>query len=247
MAKTPPAFQFYYKDFMDAVCMWDAVAVGVYIRMLCVQYSQGGLPDDMDALERAVGKEVQSVWSIVSEKFPLCKDGFRRNAKLEEVRATQNEFRKSRQKAARTRWGKKKRAGKHAYAHASSSEHPHEVHIEVEDIREENLSGKERAPEVEIYPTFNQWWELYDKSRDKEACRTKWATLDQATRELIMTHTAAYVQSQPDKLYRKDPIRYLTKRAWNDEIVTTTTKPKTDGDYTQQVIAAAERRFAKRA
>jgi len=88
--------------------------------------------------------------------------------------------------------------------------------------------GKERAHEAEIEPTFKQWFDLYAKSRDKEACRAKWTALGQDIHEAIMEHTRRYVVAQPDKLYRKDPIRYLTKRGWEDEIV----ESKTNGTRT---------------
>jgi hypothetical protein len=93
------------------------------------------------------------------------------------------------------------------------------------DISQE---GKERAHEAEIEPTFKQWFDLYAKSRDKEACRAKWTALGQDIHEAIMDHTRRYVVAQPDKLYRKDPIRYLTKRGWEDEIV----ESKTNGTRT---------------
>ncbi len=80
--------------------------------------------------------------------------------------------------------------------------------------------GEGETIDAEIEPTFSQWWTLYDKSRDKAACQAKWKTIPHETHVAIMEHTRAYLVAQPDKLYRKDPIRYLTKQSWTDEIVT---------------------------
>jgi len=63
---------------------------------------------------------------------------------------------------------------------------------------------------------------------DLGACRAKWTALGKDIHEAIMEHTRRYVVAQPDKLYRKDPIRYLTKRGWEDEIV----ESKTNGTRT---------------
>lgn len=80
--------------------------------------------------------------------------------------------------------------------------------------------GEGETFDAEIEPTFSQWWTLYDKSRDKASCQAKWKTIPHDTHVAIMEHTRAYLVAQPDKLYRKDPIRYLTKQSWTDEIVT---------------------------
>lgn len=47
-----------------------------------------------------------------------------------------------------------------------------------------------------------------------------------------MQHTRSYVAAQPDKTYRKDPLRYLSKRGWEDEIVTA--KAQVNGQSTEQ-------------
>ena len=91
--------------------------------------------------------------------------------------------------------------------------------------------GKERAHEPEVEPTFKQWFDLYDKRKALGECQVKWRTIDQGTREAIMAHTARLVATTP-KEYRKDPIRYLTKRGWEDEIIQRTSNT-TNGQATE--------------
>lgn len=95
--------------------------------------------------------------------------------------------------------------------------------------------GKERAHEPEVEPTFKQWFDLYDKRKALGECQVKWRTIDQGTREAIMSHTARLVATTP-KEYRKDPIRYLTKRGWEDEIIqrTSTTNGQATEDSREQ-------------
>lgn len=222
MAKSPPAFQFYANDFMDATSSWEANAVGLYVRCLCKQWTHGSIPSDLKVLARMIHcdrSELESCWPVLGPKFIVQPDGTLKNSKLEGVRERQELV-----SMARSRAGK---AGAIAKANATANASTKEKQRKVKEKEKENteVEVKGIAPEIElVYPTFEQWWELYDKSRDLQACKVKWSALSQAIREKIMIHTAAYVKAQPDKLYRKDPIRYLTKQAWNDEIVA----PKAD-------------------
>jgi len=66
---------------------------------------------------------------------------------------------------------------------------------------------------------FNQWWDLYDKKVNKLDAKKKFFSLPFTTINKILNHTPLYVGSTPDKKFRKDPIRYLTKKVWEDEIL----------------------------
>ena len=74
---------------------------------------------------------------------------------------------------------------------------------------------------------FNEFWDLYDKKRDRPKCENKFAKLKEDEINLIFEKLPLYIQSTPDKTYRKDPIRYLNGKCWNDEIQVTgnTAKP----------------------
>lgn len=86
----PPAFQFYADDFYAGASEMSAEETGAYIRLLCQQWSKGGLTTVEPRLNRIAGCEVTE---LVLEKFPICEDGLRRNARLEQERAKQAEYR----------------------------------------------------------------------------------------------------------------------------------------------------------
>lgn len=119
---------------------------------------------------------------------------------------------------------------------------------EEEGEDEERVQETDRAHEAELWPTFKDWWELYAKSRNRGDCEAIWAKLDHATHEAIYRHTEEYVIAEPDKLYRKDPIRYLQKRCWMDEIVhkKSTTKTQTHADRKQQLAESFAKSVAER-
>lgn len=99
-----------------------------------------------------------------------------------------------------------------------------EIVIDKEKDKEiEKEMGIEKESETEICPTFNNFWDEYDKKRgDKIKLQKKWEKLTQAEKEAVMEYIPHYKQSQPEKQYRKDPETFLNNKSWNDEIITTT-------------------------
>jgi uncharacterized protein YdaU (DUF1376 family)/coenzyme F420-reducing hydrogenase delta subunit len=84
-----PWFKMYAGDFLTDTNAWDVVEVGIYIRLLCTQWVNGGLPNDMARLARVCGVNKElfvEAWKYIGEKFILCGDGLLRNGKMEEVR-----------------------------------------------------------------------------------------------------------------------------------------------------------------
>jgi len=91
--KNAPAFQFYPSDFVGGTMGCTAEQCGAYILLLCYQWMNGYVPDDMDEIESITRvKRLGLIW--VMRKFPKSKtDGLLRNQKLEQVRQRQIEYR----------------------------------------------------------------------------------------------------------------------------------------------------------
>lgn len=66
---------------------------------------------------------------------------------------------------------------------------------------------------------FDVFWKTYAKSAAKEKCEAKWKSLSNKAREEIMQHLPAYVASTPVKKFRKDPMTYLNRKGWLDDII----------------------------
>jgi hypothetical protein len=73
---------------------------------------------------------------------------------------------------------------------------------------------------IDIYPTFDDFWNLYANKKDKEACVPRWNKLTQKEKEAIMEYLPAYIQSTPNKEFRKNPKTFLHNKSWNNEITT---------------------------
>lgn len=86
---------------------------------------------------------------------------------------------------------------------------------------------------------FTQFWIMYDKKRDLNKCKKAFMNLKQTEIDLIFQHLPDYIAATPNKKYRKDPLRYLTNKSWNDEIIKDTTNGSTNAglSYRRQSLS----------
>lgn len=86
-----PAFQFYADDFLAGTLDMSQQEVGIYIKLLCFQWSRGGLPNDIGRLAMLVQTNNEpsneaALRYVLDTKFVACQDGQLRNNRMEEVR-----------------------------------------------------------------------------------------------------------------------------------------------------------------
>lgn len=113
-------FPFFGRDFLTATSGWTAEERGHYITLLIVQWEQKALTDDLARLE-LVSPGITGCWGVVSEKFPLCSDGKRRNIRLEHERSKSHERSERARQSASSRWAKDSVSGGDQ---AEPAEHP---------------------------------------------------------------------------------------------------------------------------
>lgn len=93
--------------------------------------------------------------------------------------------------------------------------------IDAVVVADEKKPTRHRPPAtkgVVINIAFSDWYNAYDKKRDAGLCETEWGRLTDEERWQAMQHTPHYTAANP-KQFRKDPIRYLKNKSWNDEII----------------------------
>ena len=79
--------------------------------------------------------------------------------------------------------------------------------------------NKPKNEAVETSPTFEEFWNAYDKKRDRPVSMKLWSALKQEDKEAIMAYIPLYKEAQPTKRFRKDPTTFLRHRSWEDEII----------------------------
>ena len=118
----PLAFlKFYGSDFLNATASWTMEERGIYMTLLWYSWVNGGLPGDIDRIDR-MAPGAKSCWSVLEPKFPPCPDGMRRNPRQERDRAAMRE--RSDSAAERGRKGAAQRWGSHSSSHALAMQQP---------------------------------------------------------------------------------------------------------------------------
>lgn len=92
-------------------------------------------------------------------------------------------------------------------------------------------------------PDFEVFWEAYGKKRGRGEVEKYWARLPPKDRQAALSGVAGYVAANPDPVYRKDPIRYLRHRCWEDENYSKTDKKPNEPHETERPPAYLARYF----
>jgi len=79
---------------------------------------------------------------------------------------------------------------------------------------------EEKESETIVYPSFQDFWDLYDYKKEIKKSEQKWKLLTQSEKEKIMEYLPEYIKSTPDKQYRKYPCTFLNNKSWNNESTT---------------------------
>ena len=116
---------------------------------------------------------------------------------------------------ANNRWGNRVAIGE---ANAKESK--------VKEIKEKEI----KVNKINIIDSaFDEWWNIYDKKVSKDKAIAKWNILTSDEKQLALKIVQEYVNTTPDKTFRKDPTTYLNNKSFNDEIIirnaTTSHKP----------------------
>ena len=92
-------------------------------------------------------------------------------------------------------------------------------------------------------PDFEAFWEAYGKKRGRRDVEAYWARLPARDKAAALSGVPGYVAANPDPAYRKDPIRYLRHRCWEDENYSTTDKKPSESHDTERPTAYMARYF----
>jgi hypothetical protein len=128
------------------------------------------------------------------------------------------------------------------FAEQEFSSHPSETmtafkaeqSIEKQEQATKDLDKAEQV-KLEVYPTFGDFWEIYDKKRgDQAKIKVKWDKLRQEEKENAIEYIPSYIEAQPEKQFRKDPGTFLNNKSWNDEIITNSTTKNRNNEQSSE-------------
>ena len=184
------------------------------------------LPDDLrlridDAVKRYVlyGEEPQEK-EILYSMFWAMRQRIDEDSQKWRERCDKN------RKAANERWENKSEANASnrmqmhkSEANASNRMQMHKSDaIYADNDKEYDKEYDNESTKVDIF-SFDEFWVMYDKKVNRSRCEKKWHTLSDAKKDAIKAALPKYIESTPDKQYRKNPLTYLNGECWNDEII----------------------------
>lgn len=209
MAKELPYFKFEPNQWENGnIQFFDRELKGLFIDLCSMYWSRLGELDYALALQKLCNGNADDFDLLMQRDIFLVED---EKIVIEFLDEQLDEFQKTsivRSKAAHKRWDKSKSKAKAMQLHSKSNA-----------IREEKRRG-DKIKEEEIYPSFEDFWDQYDKKvGKKEKIKKKWDRLDLVEKEKIMHFIPNYKKSQPDKKFRKNPETFLNNESWNDEII----------------------------
>jgi len=109
------------------------------------------------------------------------------------------------------------------------------VSVSVSDSDSGNESDNDNNSVKEVNNArFAEFWDLYGKKVDRPKCENKFSKLTSTEIVLLFTNLPLYIKSKPEKQYRKDPIRWLNGKCWNDEIILQTNQAKSTHTFETQ-------------
>ena len=93
--------------------------------------------------------------------------------------------------------------------------------IEINCARESNpIQSESESESISAQRScyeFDDFWEDYDKKKDRTKCEKKWKKISESDRELIQEFIPIYKKHQPDNQFRKNPLTFLNQKTWLDD------------------------------
>ena len=172
---------------------------------------------DMLPNEKA-GELIKHIFAYVNDENPVNDDPLILMAfepiklQLKRDLIKWEDTRSKRSKAGTISAEKRKQQNEHMLTHVESVEH-NSTNPTV--IVKDNVNVNVK----EIY-SFDEFWSTYGKSVDKTKCKAKFEKLSNDVKLKIKEVLPLYIQSTPDKQFRKNPQTWLNGECWNDEVKT---------------------------
>lgn len=203
-----PAFLFYSSDFLIGVSDLTDEQTGKYIKLLCYQHQKGHMTRDF--IIKICGTYDKDIF----DKFIQDDDKKYFNIRLD-IEINKRKAYSDSRKANRL----------------NKISKTHDKHMENENINVDDI-------DIEILPTFENFWNEYDKKVGKQKSQREWDKLKQDEKETLMADIQIYKDCCEEKKYMKDPERYLKYKVWNDEHTKRTSKnqrPNTSLDQIKRI------------
>ena len=206
-----PALLIYSADILSEIADLTLEERGQYLTMMLLQHRKGPLTEKLLKLQlgQAPSKDVLS-------KCAIDEGGNCYMEWVERERDRRKAHSNKQRENVLKRWNKQTKEIPEEY-NGNTTVIP--LVTVTDTVTKTNTKAKTKTSEAELWPGFDDFWNLYDKKVSKKTTSLKWQKLPYKTKLKIMEHLPEYVASTPNKKYRKDPQTYLNKESWENEII----------------------------
>jgi hypothetical protein len=211
MAKNFPYFKFIATEWLTGDIVYeDFESQGLFINICALYWQRDGKLSIEDITRRYKN---ESIIQSLSGRFFSVNDGLISINFLDEQLEDANHISKVNSENGKKGAEKRKML---ATAKQSLSEPLANFSKEKKNKRkEEEELNIEKSLSLEL--AFNTFWDLYDKKTDAKNCKAKFLKLNDTERAMIFKVVKNYVDSTPDKKFRKNPSTWLNGKCWEDD------------------------------
>lgn len=89
-------------------------------------------------------------------------------------------------------------------------------HVNSTVVIDKQTNKEQTNKEQSVY-SFSEFWDDYDKKKEKKKSESKYNRLSEKDRELIKEFIPIYKAHQPNEEFRKNPTTFLNNEVWNDD------------------------------
>lgn len=210
MAKELPYFKFEPAEWdSGTIQMCSTASKGLFIDMCALYWTRLGEVPYKLVLQKLCNSNAGALQELLEERLFVIEDNM---VVIDFLDKQLNEFQETsekRRKAANKRWNN---------ASALQVESKSKA-IRVKKSKEEEKKEESAQTEIEIFPTFQNFYDLYQKKVDRDLAEKSWNKVSQRGKEEIMKYIPLYIASEPDKQYRRNPSVFINKKTWQNEII----------------------------
>ncbi len=224
MANNYPYFPFYVSDFDGDTRHMSVESIGIYIRLLIYQWTNGKIPSSEAMLVRIAGCGHDQFMECWNNEIGTCFESFNsgdagpayRNKRLkierDKVLAATEQRRQAGKKSGESR-------------RKSSKKQPHRTSVPFPFERESNETAtiQSHNHKKKDQPTgrFEEFWEAYPKKVGKKPCAVKWKArqLDRLADQII-ENVRDRIKGDDQWLrgYVPNPLTFINQDRWDDPI-----------------------------
>lgn len=196
-----------------------------YRRLIDMYYdSEGCIPLDTQWVSRRIRVAIEVVELVLKDMFEHTENGWKSQRCDDEIARYRHNAEKNKANGSKggrpkknpmeTQWEPNQKATNN-HKPRTNNQKP------IKNINADALDG------------FDEFWSIYDKKIEKPQAEKSWKRIKPSVELQLQIYAAArtYVQSTPDKKFRKNPSTWLNNQCWNDEVVTCQPEQKKVGFF----------------